>query len=115
MRTENMGQVQQRDIQQPVDGGQYEPLQTSGKQIMKAFTHYSYFIFQEPELSPGLFWLLEQIPGYFRREDLTPVLQSKTFWPSYNSPYFTGMRYIDIGKFISIVKLFRCVQQEWQC
>ena len=48
------------------------------------------FSFQEKELSPGLFWLLEQIPGYFRREDLTPVLQTKTFWPSYNSPYFTG-------------------------
>ena len=47
--------------------------------------------FQEPKLSPGLFWLLEQIPGYFRREDLTHVLQTKTFWPSYNSPYFTDV------------------------
>lgn len=45
----------------------------------------------ESELSPGLFWLLEQIPGYFRREDLTQVLQKKTFWPSYNSPYFTDV------------------------
>ena len=34
--------------------------------------------------------MLEQIPGYIRRADLTPILQKKTFWPSYNSPYFTG-------------------------
>ena len=39
---------------------------------------------------PGLFWVLEQIPGYIRREDLTEVLQARTFWPSYNSPYFSG-------------------------
>ena len=44
----------------------------------------------EQQLRPGLFWVLEQIPGYLRREDLTRVLQTRTFWPSYNSPYFTG-------------------------
>ena len=44
----------------------------------------------QPELRPGLLWVLEQIPGYVRREDLTSVLQARTFWPSYNSPYFTG-------------------------
>ena len=42
------------------------------------------------QLKPGLFWVLEQIPGYVRREDLTEVLQARTFWPSYNSPYFSG-------------------------
>ena len=46
--------------------------------------------FQESNLQPGLFWVLEQIPGYFQREDLTKVLENKTFWPSYNSPYFQG-------------------------
>ena len=44
----------------------------------------------QQQLSPGLFWVLEQIPGYVRRKDLTSVLQTRTFWPSYNSPYFTG-------------------------
>ena len=44
----------------------------------------------EMSLKPGLFWVLEQIPGYYRREDLTSVLEEKTFWPSYNSPYFPG-------------------------
>ena len=44
----------------------------------------------QEQLKPGLFWVLEQIPGYIRREDLTEVLQARTFWPSYNSPYFSG-------------------------
>ena len=44
----------------------------------------------QEDLSDGLLWVLEQIPGYFRRQDLTEILQSRTFWPSYNSPYFTG-------------------------
>jgi len=45
----------------------------------------------QQQLSPGLFWVLEQIPGYVRRKDLTSVLQTRTFWPSYNSPYFTDV------------------------
>ena len=47
----------------------------------------------DEKLAPGLLWVLEQIPGYFRREDLTHVLEQRTFWPSYNSPYFTGNRF----------------------
>lgn len=39
-------------------------------------------------LSHGLFWVLEQLPGYTEAADLTQVLEKKTFWPSYNSPYF---------------------------
>eukprot|EP00092_Neocalanus_flemingeri_P009860 GFUD01010629.1.p1 GENE.GFUD01010629.1~~GFUD01010629.1.p1 ORF type:complete len:562 (-),score=106.79 GFUD01010629.1:392-2077(-) len=39
-------------------------------------------------LSKGLFWVLEQIPNFIHKEDLTSVLSKKTFWPSYNSPYF---------------------------
>jgi len=42
----------------------------------------------QESLNAGLLWVLEQIPGFTRREDLTEVLQSRTFWPSYNSPYF---------------------------
>jgi len=42
-------------------------------------------------LPKGLFWVLEQIPNFIHKEDLTHVLSSKTFWPSYNSPYFTDV------------------------
>ena len=37
---------------------------------------------------PDLLWVLEQLPGYVRAEDLTAVLVERGFWPSYNSPYF---------------------------
>jgi len=39
-------------------------------------------------LNPGLLWVLEQLPGTFERADVTKVLAQRTFWPSYNSPYF---------------------------
>ena len=45
----------------------------------------------QESLNAGLLWVLEQIPGFTRREDLTEVLQNRTFWPSYNSPYFPGI------------------------
>ena len=32
-----------------------------------------------------------QLPGTFERADVTEVLARKTFWPSYNSPYFPGL------------------------
>ena len=40
------------------------------------------------------FWsslnLVFQLPGTFERADVTDVLARRTFWPSYNSPYFPG-------------------------
>ena len=42
------------------------------------------------KLPNDLFWVLEQIPGFIHKEDLTHVLAERTFWPSYNSPYFEG-------------------------
>jgi len=42
----------------------------------------------EKDLQPGLLWVLEQIPGFIRKEDVTNVLKSQNFWPSYNTPYF---------------------------
>merc|ERR1712130_280119 len=36
----------------------------------------------------GLFWIIEQIPGYTHREDVTAILTKQGFWPSYNVPYF---------------------------
>ena len=34
--------------------------------------------------------LHHQLPGTFERADVTEVLARRTFWPSYNSPYFPG-------------------------
>ena len=36
----------------------------------------------------GLLWILEQLPGHIHMEDLTHVLTSQTYWPSYNTPYY---------------------------
>lgn len=38
-------------------------------------------------LQDGLLWVLEQLPGYVYKEDLTRVLRRQTYWPSYNVPY----------------------------
>jgi len=38
--------------------------------------------------SPGLFHLLEQIPGYIEVQDLTPLLLKQKYWGSYNRPFF---------------------------
>nr|CAH0106100.1 unnamed protein product [Daphnia galeata] len=40
-------------------------------------------------LRDGLFWVLEQLPTLIESRDMTDVLRSQSFWPSYNSPYFT--------------------------
>lgn len=39
-------------------------------------------------LEDGFFTLLEELPGEVASGDLTQVLKSKTYWASYNSPYF---------------------------
>lgn len=39
-------------------------------------------------LSAGTFWIIEQIPGFTHRDDVTAVLSKQCFWPSYNVPYF---------------------------
>lgn len=39
-------------------------------------------------LRDGLFWILEQLPTLIESRDMTDVLRSQSFWPSYNSPYF---------------------------
>lgn len=39
-------------------------------------------------LRDGLFWVLEQLPTLIESRDMTDVLRSQSFWPSYNSPYF---------------------------
>ncbi|KAF8794204.1 putative phospholipase B-like 2 [Argiope bruennichi] len=39
-------------------------------------------------LEDGLLWVLEQLPGYVRTDDVTDVLRRQTYWPSYNIAYF---------------------------
>jgi len=39
-------------------------------------------------LKKGLLTVLEQIPTLIISSDLTHVLKSQTYWPSYNSPYY---------------------------
>ena len=39
-------------------------------------------------LKRGGFWLLEQLPGYVRKEDLTETLNSRGYFASYNIAYF---------------------------
>ena len=43
------------------------------------------------KLLPGTFLVLEQIPGQVEYKDMTPHLQSETYWGSYNIPYFKGI------------------------
>lgn len=42
-------------------------------------------------LVPGVFWIIEQIPGLTHRQDVTSVLASQGYWGSYNVPYFTDI------------------------
>ncbi|XP_023326751.1 putative phospholipase B-like 2 isoform X2 [Eurytemora carolleeae] len=49
---------------------------------------YNQFTPGDKELKPNLLWVLEQIPGYIQTKDLTQIIESQGFWPSYNSPYF---------------------------
>lgn len=36
----------------------------------------------------GLLYVLEQLPGFIKAEDLTAVLLRQGYWASYNVPYF---------------------------
>jgi len=42
-------------------------------------------------LSDGLLWVLEQLPSYVEAQDMTNVLRSQLYWPSYNVPYFPAV------------------------
>lgn len=39
-------------------------------------------------LKSGLLWVTEQMPGYMVSEDMTDTLRNKSYWSSYNVPYF---------------------------
>lgn len=40
------------------------------------------------ELKDGLLWVLEQMPDHIESEDMTHMLRDRSYWPSYNIPYF---------------------------
>jgi len=46
-------------------------------------------------VSAGLLTILEELPGLIHWEDMTHHLQSTTYWPSYNVPYFDNIRALD--------------------
>jgi len=50
--------------------------------------------FNQWQISPtgtDILWILEQIPGYTRRADVTSKLLSQEYWPSYNIPFFSDI------------------------
>ena len=49
---------------------------------------YKLFKPGKKSLPDNLLWILEQMPGHIHREDLTHVLRSQGYWPSYNRPYY---------------------------
>ena len=49
---------------------------------------YKRFKASKPLPKQGLLWVLEQLPGHIHMEDMTSLLTSRSYWPSYNTPYF---------------------------
>lgn len=47
---------------------------------------YKLFVPGKP-LASNLLWILEQMPGYVHKQDMTEIL-ALGYWPSYNMPYF---------------------------
>ncbi|XP_003386071.2 PREDICTED: putative phospholipase B-like 2 [Amphimedon queenslandica] len=51
--------------------------------------NYNHFTPGQALPSSDLLWVLEQIPGTIVYDDQTKVLQSTSYWASYNVPYYT--------------------------
>jgi len=49
---------------------------------------YKLFDKTKKALAPGTLWIVEQIPGFTKSMDVTPILQNNKFWGSYNRPFF---------------------------
>jgi len=49
---------------------------------------YKQFVPGQSPVSPGLLTVLDQLPGLVHYEDVSALLESQQYWPSYNSPYF---------------------------
>jgi len=44
------------------------------------------------DLLPGTFWIVETVPGFSHKQDMTKELQARSYWPSANRPYFAETR-----------------------
>jgi len=44
------------------------------------------------DLVPGTFWVVETVPGFSHKADMTEELQRRSYWPSANRPYFPETR-----------------------
>jgi len=49
---------------------------------------YKRFTPNASKLAPGTLTLFEQIPGFTKSADVTPILQKDKYWASYNRPFF---------------------------
>jgi len=45
-------------------------------------------------LANDVLWVIEQMPGFTQSADVTGVLRSQQYWPSYNCPYFPFIYHI---------------------
>lgn len=44
------------------------------------------------QLADNALWIVETVPGWVEKEDMTAALRSKGYWPSFNRPYFKKIR-----------------------
>jgi Phospholipase B len=42
----------------------------------------------KPQLEPGTLWIGSQLPAFWKQADVTHVVNTQGYWPSYNIPYF---------------------------
>jgi len=56
------------------------------------------------KLKPGLLWICSQIPTLMKSQDVTFVMANKTYWPSYNVPYFPEL--FSLAGYDDLVKKF---------
>lgn len=52
---------------------------------------YNLYTKGQAELKPNTMWVLEQIPGFIEKQDMTHLLSKETYWASYNRPYFKSI------------------------
>lgn len=43
------------------------------------------------KLKNGTLWVIEQLPGFTKAQDLTHKLRNQEYWPSYSIPYFSSI------------------------
>jgi hypothetical protein len=64
------------------------------------------------EPQDGLFTVLEEMPGKIHWEDMTQHLIEKSYWASYNNPYFKDIRDMTGQTALCIKNSFECYQTD---